>query len=64
MNRIQKCILVGAYYGICFGISIGLMIASDFSEKFMNYALVLNLMGITPIFIDMILDFKAKRRNN
>jgi len=62
MNTIQRSMLVTLYYGICLGTSCGLGIASNFSEKFMNYALVLSLMGITPIFIDMILDFKAKRR--
>jgi len=62
MNRTQKCILVGAYWGICFGMSIGLMIASGFSEKFMSYALVLNLMAITPMFIDLILNGKMTRR--
>ena len=59
MNRTQVSLLIGAYYVICVGMSIGLMIASDFSEKFTNYILVLNLMAITPIFIDMILDIKS-----
>ena len=63
MNQIQKNLLIGAYYGICFGMSIGLMIASDFSEKYISYCLALNLMAITPMFIDMILDFKERRNN-
>ena len=62
MNQIQKHILVGAYYGICFGMSIGLMIASDFSEKYISYAIILSLMSITPMFIDMILNPKKTRR--
>lgn len=47
---------IAAYWGVCWGLSLGIGVATDFSDKFLAYENLLIAFSVIPIIVDLMIN--------